>query len=598
MKKRVADIIMDILVEQGITDCFAVVGGGAMHIDNALGNCTAIRKIFCHHEQACAMAAESYAKATGKMALVSVTSGPGALNTLNGVEGAWVDNTPMIVIAGHPRLDTTIEETGLNLRYRGVQEFDIVTSVKNMTKYAVLLKDPLAVRSELRKAIKIAMTGRKGPVWISIPLDVQSRIIETSALYSDEVILDERKVDLSAELKKLNEMLKRSKRPCILTGTGIRYANAVNSFRQWSEAMNIPVVGGSLIGDISYEGEKNYYGSSGTNGSRRGNFILQNADLMIVIGNSLSTKQTGFDQLKFAPNTYIAMVDIEADEMKKPGLHVELPIVADIKEFLNQARKYIDPWEINLEWINYCDNLENVLGNIDKRNESNPNERVSQYSFWTVLREKLPDDGIVALGNSSCICAMLQMGIKFPEQRVIVNYNSGSMGDDLPEAVGIAIGTNKTVILGTGDGSIMMNLQELQTITHYQLPIKIIVFSNDGYGAIRNTQNHFFEGHYVGCDEKTGISFPKFEDVAKTFGMDYKCCKTNDEIESSIQWLLEENGARILEVKQKLIDPPTPKLQSKMLSDGTFVTPALQDLEPFLDDSIINGLMLPTDVLK
>lgn len=598
MKKRVVDIVMETLIEEGITDCFAVVGGGAMHIDNALGNCAEIKKVFCHHEQACAMAAEGYAKATGKLALVSVTSGPGALNTLNGVEGAWVDNTPMLVIAGHPRLDTTIEATGLNLRYRGVQEFDIVTSVKNMTKYACLLKDALAVRRELKKAIRIAMTGRKGPVWISIPLDIQSKIVDTEQLYpyEDEYIAKED--ELTEKLTQLDKLVKIAKRPCILTGTGIRYSNAVEQFREWVENMNIPVVGGSLTGDISYEGEKNYYGPSGSTGDREGNFILQNADLIIVIGNSLSTKQTGFNQAEFAPNAYIAMVDIEEDEMKKPGLHIELPIVSDVKHFILQAMKKITPWNGNKDWIDYCMGLEEQLEKIDDNQVYELEDRVSQYYFWPKLRAALPEDGIVALGNSSCIHGMLKIGIKQPNQRTIVNYNSGSMGDDLPEAIGIAVGTGKSVVVGTGDGSIMMNIQELQTIKHYHLPIKVIIFSNDGYGAIRNTQNSFFDGNYVGCDEKTGISFPDFKKVADTFGMQYKCCEKNGEVEQSIEWLMKEAGPVVLEVKQKFMDPPSPKLQSKMLSNGTFITPGLHDLAPYLDEKIMKKLMLEPGTLR
>lgn len=592
MKKRAADIIINELIESGVTDCFVVVGGGAMHLDNALALRDDISKTYCHHEQACAMAAEGYAKAGGKLAVVCVTSGPGAINTFNGVEGAWADSVPMLVLAGHPRQETTVPPTGLNLRCRGVQEFDSVTAVKGMTKYASLVTDPLSVRREVKKAIDIAMQGRRGPVWLSVPLDVQGAFVEEESLYGYEGITPLEYTLEDGIFDRLNEMIAQAKRPCILTGSGLRTGDAVNAFRDWAEKMNIPIIGGALQADISWDTEPLYYGISGSCGNRKANFILQNADLILALGNSMSTKQTGFNQEEFAVHARLVMVDAEPDEMKKPGLMPELAIYADAAAFLEQASRKLLPWKTNKEWMEYCDGLDSILADADVRKKQEQKDRVSSDLFWDELRQRMAEDAVIALGNSSCINAMLRKGIKEKDQRVIVNYNSGSMGDDLPEAVGIATALKKEVICVTGDGSIMMNLQELQTIVHYGLPVKVVIFSNNGYGAIRETNKSFFDGLYAGCDSESGISFPSFEKVGAAFGIPYFNCENCGMIEEGIEWLLHAEGAAVLEVQQLFNDPVLPKVTSKMREDGSFYTPPLHDMYPFISDELLQKLML------
>lgn len=594
MKKRAADIFMDVLVENGITDCFAVVGGGAMHLDNALALRKDMRKVFCHHEQACAMAAEGYAKACGKMALVCVTSGPGAINTYNGVEGAWADSVPMLVLAGHPRYETTVAPTGLQLRCRGVQEFDSVSAVKGMTKYAKLVTDPLAVRLEAQKAIDIAMQGRRGPVWLSVPLDVQGAVVETDDLYECEQVWEPAYTLDDETFDKLNALLASAERPCILTGSGIRTGHAVDAFRTWTRKMKIPVVGGALLADILYEGAPYYYGMSGSAGPRKGNFILQNADLIVVAANSLSTKQTGFCQETFAPSAKIVMIDAEPDEMKKPGLRIELAIHADMASFLKQAsdNNKMRPWKTNETWIRYCDSIDSILEDIDKGRSQKEYEKILQNTFWNAFRTQMKEDAVIALGNSSCILGMLQKGIRSKGQRVIVNYNSGSMGDDLPEAVGAALALGREVICVTGDGSFMMNMQELQTIRHYRLPVKIVLFSNDGYGAIRQTNKNFFDGLYIGCDPDSGVSFPDFGKVAAAFGFSFYRCENCGMLKEGIAWLLQAEQAAVLEVVQAPEDQPLPKVMSKMREDGSFYTPPLHDMYPFLDEVQMKKLMI------
>lgn len=587
MKKRVADILVDCLIEKGITDCFSVVGGGAMHLNNAFVLRDEINKIYCHHEQACAMAAEGYAKISGKMAVVCVTSGPGAINTFNGVQGAYVDNTPMIVISGHPRYTTTVAPTGLNLRYRGVQEFNTMGAIKDMTKYSKLILEPKEIRREVYKAIELAMSGRRGPVWLEIPLDVQSALVEEDELYS--IGIDNNIIEENNNIKEIAESLmneiKKSKRPCILTGSGIRVSGSINKFREFANKLRVPVVGGALQGDIMYNESPLYYGTSGNAGLRSGNFILQNADLIIVIGNSLSFKQTGFKQDSFAPKAKIIMLDIEEDEAKKSGLRIDKFFRVDLSKFFDEATECIEKINVSSEWIKYCDALKErfsfyeALEYIDRDTEG-----VSSVDYWKVLLDMTSEDAIFALGNSSCVGAPLVYGTSKENQRVVVNYNSGSMGDDLPEAVGMSVATEKEVYCITGDGSVMMNLQELQTIKYNKLPVKIVIFSNNGYAAIRRTCKNFFNGVYTGCDSDSGINMPDFEKIAYGFEIPYKKCGNVEEIEESIHWMNAQEGVCIVEVMQKIEDTMYPRLMSKMREDGTFVDPELQDMYPFISE--------------
>ena len=590
MKKRVADIVVETLLDCGVTDCFTVVGGGAMHLNNAFGMNKAMAQTFCHHEQACAFAAEGYAKYSGKMAAVSVTSGPGGVNALNGVYSAYVDNAPMIVIAGHPRYDTTIEACGLNLRARGVQEFNIIPALKDMTKYAVMLKDPNMAKYEVQKACFIAMEGRRGPVWISIPLDVQAKMVKEEDLpvfVANEKI----KIDMQQIRDVIND-LKTAHRPCILTGSGIRTSAAINKFYKFTTKVKVPIVGGALLPDILPEDYPLYYGMSGNVGPRAGNFILQNADYILVLANSLSNRQTGYNVEKFAPNASITMVDISPDEGKKPGLHINKQIICDVGDFFDLIDAELN-YEIQSEstWTAYCKKCYDTLKSFDMPSPKK-NDRIPLKYFWKVFRELIPNNALIALGNSNCVCGIFQLGVKNKEQRVITNYNAGSMGYDLPEAEGIAKASGKTVYCVTGDGSIMMNLQELETIKYNDFPIKVVIFSNDGYGAIRQTNKNYFNGVYYGCDNESGIDFPNFSDVAKTFGFEYFHCKRVKELEERINEFISYDGRAILEIDQELDDVIYPKIISKLKEDGTFETPSLTDMFPYLDEKIMEELRL------
>lgn len=592
MKKRVADIIIETLVEYGITECFAVVGGGAMFLDNALLVCEKMNKIFNHHEQACAMAAEAYARYSGRMAAVCVTSGPGATNTLTGVMGAWQDSIPMIVISGQVRYEISVPKSGLRLRYRGIQEFEIVPTVKNMTKYAVMITDPLSIKREVVKAIKIAMEGRRGPVWIDVPQDIQNAKVEEGELYSIEDGVKSVPVIKRDDILWVIDTLRKAARPCILAGSGIISSGNRSLFVKLVNKMGIPVLGGSWVADNLYTEHPLYYGNSGNVGPRTGNFILQNADVILTLGNSLGFRQTGFNLEGFAPEAKIIMVDVDAEEGRKPGLNLYQFIHADLKDVI--IGMLVEDCAIHapVKWLDYCNMLKSRFTPFEALENIEVNDRVSSYYFWKVFQKYEEQDSILALGNNTANTAKLQIGVKYPEQRVLTNYTCGSMGYDIPAAIGAAVASGKKVYCITGDGSVMMNLQELQTIVQNNLAIRLVVFSNEGYGAIRQTSKNFFGGTYIGCTPDTGVSFPSFAKLAETFGFLYKKCSFNAQVEESVQWLVNSESRVLLEIEQRLDDPVIPKVMSRLDENGKMLTPALQDMYPFIEQEEYQKLMI------
>lgn len=591
MKKRVADIIFETLVELNIVDCFTVVGGGAMHLDNALALNTDMNSHFNHHEQACGMAAEAYARYSGKMAAVCVTSGPGATNTLTGVMGAWVDSVPMIVISGNVRYETSIEKSGLPLRYRGLQEFDIIHSIQNMTKYSLVLTKPETVKYEVQKAVAIAMEGRRGPVWIDVPQDMQNALVEVETLAEYTETADKTPVCKQADVEHVLEVLKNAERPCILMGSGIQCAHLEDAFEGFLEKVRVPVIGGAWLGDIFYSEHPLYYGLSGNAGPRGGNFILQNSDYILCLGNSLSYKQTGYDISSFAPKAKIFMVDADENEYLKVKETVDTFIHADLKDFFREAENISETCKAPEEWMEYCNKIRETFSPFEGKSSADPTGRVNKYLFWETFLNVMPEDTLMALGNSSVAMGANQIGRRFKGQRMISNYICGSMGFDLPAAIGLAVASKQPVVCVTGDGSMMMNLQELQTIQYKKLPVKIVLFENNGYGAIKQTCKNFFEGKEYGCSPDSGVGFPQFQKVAEAFEYPYNCCHTNEELAEKLDWLKAQKGSCILEIKQQLDDPVVPKLMSKLDENGQMTSPKLHDMYPFVSEEDMKWIM-------
>ncbi|MCR5209551.1 MAG: thiamine pyrophosphate-binding protein [Lachnospiraceae bacterium] len=575
MKIRVADYIARFLVEHDITQLFSVVGGGAMHLNNAFALESRLNKIYDHHEQACAIAAESYSRINNKMAAVCVTSGPGGTNAITGVLCAWQDSLPVMIISGQVRSDITVDSTGLDLRQFGEQEYYIVRSVKPMTKYAVMVTDAKDIRYHLEKAYKLALTGRRGPVWIDVPLDIQGQTIDTDELrtYHEE--------DDQADLKidELETELKKAKKPVLIAGSGVRTSGALSDLRKIAEKLNIPVICPTSTVDYFSPDDDLYFGMFGTFGSRAGNFIVQNADLLVVFGARLSFKQIGFNFEAFSPDSRKIVIDADKEELKKPTVHIDLAINADLADVvlaLRDAEITLD--NMDVKWGDYCRYLKNKFHDWDKVETEN----ISAYNFSYRFMEKAPEDAVVVLGNNTAAVSMLQCGIAKSGQRMYGNVNCGTMGYDLPASIGAAIAKNGEVYCATGEGSMMMNLQELQTMAYNNLPIKIILFDNNKYQAIVGTHQRFFGGVLAGCTNDSGIGFPSFEKVADTFGFAYKAIDKDKDIDEGIDWILGYKGRAILDLVQKELDPIIPRLSSKQVEGGKLVSPTIDDLAPFL----------------
>lgn len=581
MKLRVADYVAQLLVENNIKQVFAVVGGGAMHLDDALGNHEGIHCIFNHHEQACAMAAESYARVNNQMAVACVTSGPGGTNAITGVLCAWNDSIPLMVISGQVRTDTTIQSTGLKLRQFGEQEYDIVNSVSNMTKYAEMIIDASKVRYCIEKAIYLATHGRRGPVWIDIPLDIQGMIIETD----NQLPYSPEKADISEELRKLEQVvveLEKAKRPVILAGSGIRNSGTYEVFREFIAKTHIPVVAATGISDLFPVMAQDYYGNFGVIGGRAGNFIVQNADCLLILGARLSLKQIGFNYEKFSPDSFKIMVDVDKLELQKKTISIDIPIRMDLKDFFENIKtKEVSTGFIDDKWIEYCSELKMKFPIY--QHGFNNSDKVNPYYFAKKLQEYAESDAIIVVGNS-CACDMTrQIGISQEGQRMWGNTNCGTMGYDVPAALGASVASGKSVYCMTGDGSIMMNIQELQTIVHNQLPVKIFIHNNEGYEAIVNTHTNFF-GRLTGCTKESGISFPNFELLAKAFGMPYYICRNHEDVDRVLPEFVKMKGFGICEIwsdEKQLIEPKT---KSKSLGNGKMYSPPLDDLFPFLEE--------------
>jgi len=578
MKKRVADFIADYLADNGITQVFSVVGGGAMHLNNAFGINKRLNVIYNHHEQASVIAAESYSRVNNQVAAVCVTSGPGGTNALTGVLCAWQDSLPVIVISGQVRYDITVESTGLNLRQFGEQEYYIVKSAAPMTKYAVMVKDANMIKYHLGKALYLSRTGRRGPCWIDVPLNIQGQMIETDGL--TEFVPDKTPKSDKDVIKKIAEEIMASARPVIVAGSSIRTAGGLDVFYKLADKLKLPVICPTSTVDVMAPCDKYYYGMFGSFGGRTGNFIIQNADLIISLGARLSFKQIGFNYEKFAPGAKKIVVDVDSEELKKPTIKIDIPVCMDVADVINGLYEcdFSSGNAAKKDWLDYCEFLKQKF-NVPKQYSRTS---ISAYRFADEFFKKLYDSALIVLGNNCAAVSVLQYGIRLRGQRLYGNVNCGTMGYDLPAALGAAVASGNTVFCLTGDGSFQMNIQELQTIVHHNFPVKIVVFNNNSYQAIVNTQTNFFNGVLAGCNNESGISFPSFRKLADAYGFPFHSINLASDIESAVDWLLNISGRAILELVQTELDPIEPKLSSKKLDNGSMISPPIDDMFPFL----------------
>lgn len=606
MRIRVADYIANFLVENGINTLFSVVGGGAMHLNDGFGHNPNLHCIYNHHEQACAIAAEGYYRVSNKMPAVCVTTGPGGTNALTGVLGAYLDSIPMLIISGQVKYEMTVKSTGLDLRQIGDQEFDITTTVNNLTKYAEMVIDPNKIKYCLQKALYLAKNGRPGPCWLDIPLDIQGGYIETDELtefnpkeYNYEGLGEPVTDEL---INEVIEKIKNAKRPVIYAGSAIRTVGAYDDFIKLVNTLNIPVVCAWNATDSLPYDNRLTVGCGGSFGDRPANFAVQNSDLVLSLGCRLSTRQVSFSYDTWAREAYKIMIDIDSQELVKPTLNIDMPIRSDVKEFIQKFNTFLDKenslngknWE---DWIKVCNDWKEHYPVCDESKYAQKG-KANVYSFLDSLTKLLPEgENIVAANGSACACIHayhLKEG-----QRLIVNSGAASMGYDLPAVIGACFGINKkSLVCVSGDGSIQMNIQELQTIVHHNLPIKIFVINNQGYQSIRITQRNFFEEPFVGIGSDSGdVSFPDMKKIAKAYGIPFVRCENNNELKDSIKKTLNLPSYCICEIMVDTDQGFEPKSASKKLPDGKMVSAPLEDLKPFLDRKELEENMI-IDLIK
>lgn len=590
MLKRVADIVVDLLLKHGVGDAFMVTGGGAMYLNHALGTRKEITCTFNHHEQACAIAAESYARLSNRIPVVNLTSGPGGTNAITGVYGAYVDSIPMLVISGQVKTETTVRSTGLPLRQLGDQELDIEELVRPITKYVQMVTDPQTIRYHLEKAIYLANSGRPGPVWLDIPLNVQAAKIEEDGLKGfDPLELDEtwKKTDLGFVTKEILTRIAAAKRPVVFAGGGVRISGQYQAFLRLIEKLEIPVVGGWNAYDVIPNDHPLYAGRPGTIGDRAGNFTVQNADLLLILGSRLNIRQVSYNWSAFAREAFKIWVDVDEVELKKPTVKPDMPVCADLRDLLPMLADVAEtsistPVAAHQEWLAWCKERLNCYPVVLP--EYWKNETINPYCFVEKLFEQLQEDEIIVTGNGSACVTTFQAAKIKRGQRFWTNSGCATMGYDLPGAIGAAMAApGKRVICIAGDGSIMMNLQELQTIVGNALPIKIFIMNNNGYVSIFQTHRNFFNGVEVGGGPKSGVTFPDFGKVVQSFGFPYLRATRHEEMEDAIRKTLETKGPAVCELMIDEHVPFAPKLGAKSHPDGRITSPPLEDLSPFMD---------------
>lgn len=582
------------LADWGVRHVFMVPGGGAMHLNDSFGRESRIRFLSNHHEQASAMAAEGYARVTGRTGVINVTTGPGGMNALNGVFGAWTDSVPLLVLSGQVKSTTCMALTGTpHLRQLGDQEVDIVRMASGITKYAVLVDDPRTIRYHLEKAWFLASAGRPGPCWLDIPVDVQSVVIEESSLCGydpaeDQLVWD--RAVIEEQCRQVIRVLGSAERPVIMAGTGVRAAGALQEFREVVQRLGIPVTT-AWTHDLIATDDPLFCGRPGTIGERAGNFTVQGSDALLVLGSRLNIRQVGYNWSSFARYAYKMQVDVDAAELAKPTVRPDLAIHCDLKIFLKEMLRQLahSPYGAgrHAAWLEACRERRKRYPVVQEKFRR-PGPPLNPYYFIEQLFESLAGDDVVVCGNAAACIVPYQTARLKGGQRLISNSGAASMGHDLPAAIGAAVAREgKRVICIAGDGSIQLNIQELQTIVHHQLPVKIFVLENGGYLSIRQTQSNFF-GKLVGESPASGVSFPDMTKVAAAYGIATIEVRSDRDF-PNLPAFLAAPGPGLCQVHVDPIQEFEPRLKSRQLPDGTMVSPNLEDMYPFLEPAEVEA---------
>lgn len=567
-----------------------VTGGAAMFLNDSLTRNKNLHTTFFHHEQSCAMAAEAYARIKGIPPLLCLTAGPGGINSLNGIFGAFNDSLPVIVLSGQVRTETL--NTNENLRQLGDQEAPITNIVKSITKYSKTITNPNEIDFELNKALHIATTGRPGPVWLDIPINIQS---------SEYIKEKQKKVKKypesktkESEFQKLNllyDQIKKSKRPVILVGSGIRLSDQVDEFFNFIKNFDIPVITGFNGHDLMWEKNSKYVGRAGTIGNRSGNLILECSDLLIVLGSRLNIRQIGYNYNSFGKDKFFCYVDIDKAELNKPTLkNIDLKINMDLIDYFKFfKRKSENTNENHKKFLNWSKRIHNKYG--PKFEEFPKVKNVNPYKFTSELSNHLKANDVITFSNATAGIVPNQALVLKKGQRFFGSSGSGSMGFGIPSSIGASLASKHRVICFEGDGSIQMNIQELATVNHNKLNIKIFIFSNNGYHSIRQTQENYFRDNLVGLDNATGLSFPDYKIISAAYGIDYFKINSHKDTKENLEIILNNKGPVICEVVLDKNINYQPKVSSKKDANGKIVSANLYDMSPFLDKDEIEKIL-------
>jgi len=600
---KLSDYIFSFIAQLGVKEVFAVSGGAAMHLVDSLGINENLKYIATHHEQAAAMAAEAYSRISGKPGVALVTSGPGGTNTITGAYGAWIDSIPTIFISGQVTSDTLIGDTGL--RQFGIQEANITELVQPITKYAVTVTDATQIKYHLQKALYLATTGRPGPVWLDIPLDIQGKLINSSVLdpfIPEDIGHVDAKHLLKLQVAECIELIRKAKRPVLISGYGIRLAAGEKEFIKLVERLKISVVSSWTTSDLIPTHHELYVGRSGIMGDRAGNFAVQNADLLLIIGSRMSIPQVGYNYKTFAREAKKIMVDIDDVELKKPSLKPDLPVKADARKFITEMLYKLEEDKITLDtskWIKRCQHWKTKYP-VALPEYKAIKDGVNSFYFIDILSEKLGNDAVVVTDMGTSFTCTMQAFKTKAGQRLFTSSGHASMGFGLPGAIGACFANSrKKTICISGDGGLQMNIQELQTLVHYKLPVILFVLNNKGYLTIKlMQQNHF--GRYIGSDPGSGVSCPDIIKVANAYGIKTERISNHDELHDKIDNVLAQDVPFVCEIIMPEDQPLIPRVSSLKKPDGTIVSKPLEDLYPFLnrEEFMENMIVKPVEILK
>ncbi|MBT5265077.1 MAG: thiamine pyrophosphate-binding protein [Rhodospirillaceae bacterium] len=588
MPVKLSDYVADFIAGLGTKAVFSVTGGGAMHLNDSIGSHPDFEFVPTHHEQAAAMAAEGYARAANTIGVVHVTTGPGGTNAMTGIAGAWIDSIPILAISGQVPIHNSIGQSAL--RQLGVQEVDIVKMVEPITKYAVMVTEPQMIRHHLEKAVHLATTGRPGPVWLDIPLETQNAIIpdpDTLPTYIPEPPLRRRgAANMHLQVDQAIEMLATAERPVVIAGNGIRLAGASEAFRTLIDRLQVPVISSWNASDLMPSDHPLYIGRPGLFGDRAGNYTMQNADLLFILGSRMSIPMIGYTPELLAPNARVIYVDIDEAELSKPTLRTHLPVAADAKVFTEAMLARLGNFERNEKvggWLKRCrDWVEKYPMVLDEYRELE--RQVNSFHFTEVLADKLPEGSVVVTDmGTSFTCTMQTFKLK-ENQRLFTSSGLAAMGFGLPGAIGACYGHGKQrTIMLAGDGGMMFNLQELQTVKQLNLPITMFVLANEGYLTMKHMQVAAFD-RYVGSHPDSNVSCPDFVKVADAIGIPGTHIRTADEMVARMDEILAHDGPYLVEVEMPAMQLLIPRVQTKRDKDGNFLPTPIEDMFPYLPD--------------